>query len=273
MTLDFTTLPPPEEWARFRAMVRSRMPRVPDTGGSSATGTASDVLGMAGAAASGLGDALPGPVGTGIGLVGTAVGVGGALAEGDAAGAASAAGEDLIGRGADLVLAGEGGWLVGGLIMIARGAHQSLSRSDAMVTYLNSMGGYIHTLVRASIGAINDPFHYTRMPLPVVPRYVEDTGDLATSFARNAFTAGYNQVTEIVRDIDSIHTPGADYPSKRCLMHIGLQTNMTGGSGTTGSAALRLQMRTRAEHYVAARLLEVDLRRQAETLRRWANAH
>ena len=273
MTLDFTTLPPPEEWARFHAMVRRRMPRPPEMGGGSATGTASDAIGMAGAAASGLGEALPGGVGTGLGFVGTAVGVGGALAEGDVGGAASALGDDLIGRGADLVLSCEGGWLVGGLIMIARGAHQSLSRSDAMVTYLNSMGGYIHTLVRASIGAVNDATHYTRMPMPVVPSYVEETGDLATSFARNAFTAGYNQVAEIVRDIDSVRAPGGDYPSKRCLVYIGLQTNMTGGRDTMSSGALRLTMRTRAERYVATRLLEVDLRSQAEALRRWANAH
>lgn len=273
MTLDFTTLPPPEEWTRFHAMVRSRMPRPPATGGGGPTGTISDALSMAGAAASGLGDLVPGPVGAGIGLVGTAVGVGGAVAEGDAGGAANALADDLIGRGADLVLAAEGGWLVGGLIMIDRGAHQSLSRSDAMVTYLNSMGGYIHTLVRAAIGAINDPVHYTRMPMPVVPPYVESTGDLATSYARNAFTAGYNQVAELVRDIDSVRAPGGDYPSKRCLMYIGLQTNMTGGIGTMSSGALRLQMRQRAERYVVRDLLQVDMARQANALRVWANAH
>lgn len=275
MTMDFTTLPPPEEWARFHAMVRRRMPRPPDTGGGSPTGTVSDALSMAGAAASGLGDLLPGPVGAGIGLVGTAVGVGGAVSQGDAAGAANTLADDLICRGADLVLTAEGGWLVGGLIMIARGAHQSLSRSDEMVTYLNSMGGYIHTLVRAAIGAVNDPVPYTRMPMPVVPSYVESTGDLASSYSRGAFTSGYNQVAELVRDIDSVLPPiaGGDYPSKRCLMYIGLQANMTGGSGTMGSGALRLTMRTRAEHYVASRLLEVDLRSQAEALRRWANAH
>lgn len=271
MTLDFTTLPPPEEWARFHAMVRRRMPRPPDMGGDGPDRVA-DGLAVAGAATSGLGEALPPVVGTVVGVAGTAYGVGSALAEGDVGGAASALGDDLIGRGADLVLSGEGGWLVGGLIMIARGAHQSLTRSDAMVTYLNSMAGYIHTLVRAGIGAINDPFPYTRMPMPVVPSYVEETGDLATSFARSAFTAGYNQVAEIVRDIDSVRPPTGDYPSKRCLMYIGLQTNMTGGSGTMSSGALRLQMRSRAERYVATRLLEVDLRSQAEALRRWANA-
>ena len=272
MTLDFTTLPPPEEWARFHAMVRSRMPRAPDMG-DGAGAPVGDALMVAGAATSGLGEALPPGVGTVVGLAGTTYSVGTALSRGDVGGAASALGDDLISRGADLVLAGEGGWLVGGLIMLARGAHQSLSRSDAMVTYLNSMGGYIHTLVRAAIGAVNDPYPYTRMPMPVVPAYVEETGDLATPYARAAFTAGYNQVAEIVRDIDSVRRPTGDYPSKRCLMHIGLQTNMTGGSGTMGSAALRLQMRTRAERYVASRLLEVDLRTQAEALRRWANAH
>ena len=66
-----------------------------------------------------------------------------------------------------------------------------------------------------------------------------------------------------MRDIDSVRPPSGDYPSKRCLMYIGLQTNMTGGSGTMSSSALRLTMRTRAEHYVASRLLEVDLRSQA----------
>lgn len=268
MTLDFTTMPPPEEWDRFNAMIQRRMPRPPETGGE-ADGVA-DGFTAAGAAASGLGDALPPVVGTVIGLWGTAYNVGSAMANDDAAGVGNALADDLIGRGADLMLAGEGGWLVGGMIMVARGAHQALDRSDQMVTYLNSMGGYIHTLVRAAIAAVNDPFPYTRMPMPVVPSYIEETGDLATSFARSAFTAGYNQVREIVRDIDSVRPPGGDYPSKRCLMHIGLQTNMTGGAG---SAATRLQMRQRAERYVMRDLLHVDLAPQAEALRRWANAH
>lgn len=271
MTLDFTTLPPPEEWARFNSMIQRRMPRPPDMGGDGPD-LVGDGFAAAGAVTSGLGDALPPVVGTVVGVSGTAYGVGSALAEGDVAGAAGTLGEDLIGRGADLMLAGEGGWLVGGLIMIARGAAQSLSRSDAMVTYLNSMGGYIHTLVRAAIAAVNDPYHYTRMPRPVVPDYVERTGDLYSAFTRAAFTDGYNRVGEIVRDIDSVRPPSGDYPSKRCLMHIGLQTNMTGGS-SMASAALRLQMRHRAERYVVRDLLRVDLDRQAEALRRWANEH
>jgi hypothetical protein len=271
MTLDFTTMPPPEEWGRFNAMIQRRMPRAPDMGDGSGT-PIGDGLMAVGAATSGLGEALPPVVGTVVGVAGTTYSVGTALSHGDVGGAASALGDDLISRGADLVLAGEGGWLVGGLIMLARGAHQSLSRSDAMVTYLNSMGGYIHTLVRAAIAAVNDPYPYTRMPMPVVPDYVERTGDLHTSFARAAFTDGYNRVAESVRDIDSVRPPGGDYPSKRCLMHIGLQTNMTGGS-SGGSAALRLQMRQRAERYVVRDLLHVDLATQAEALRRWANEH
>jgi hypothetical protein len=55
-------------------------------------------------------------------------------------------------------------------------------------------------------------------------------------------------------------------------MHIGLQTNMTGGSASAGSAALRLIMRQRAERYVVDELLQVDLASQAQALRRWANA-
>jgi hypothetical protein len=271
MTLDFSTMPPPEEWDRFNAMIQRRMPRAPDMGDGAGT-PIGDGLMAAGAATSGLGEALPPGVGTVVGLAGTTYSVGTALSHGDVGGAASAIGDDLISRGADLVLAGEGGWLVGGLIMLARGASQSLSRSDAMVTYLNSMGGYIHTLVRAAIAAVNDPYPYTRMPMPVVPDYVERTGDLHTSFARAAFTDGYNRVAESVRDIDSVRAPTGDYPSKRCLMHIGLQTNMTGGS-SAGSAALRLQMRQRAERYVVRDLLRVDLATQAQALRRWANAH
>jgi hypothetical protein len=272
MTLDFSTMPPPEEWDRFNAMIQRRMPRAPDMGDGAGT-PMGDALMVAGAATSGLGDTLPPGVGTVVGLAGTTYSVGSTLSRGDVEGAAGALGDDLISRGADLVLAGEGGWLVGGLIMLARGAHQSLSRSDAVVTYLNSMGGYIHTLVRAAIAAVNDPYPYTRMPMPVVPSYVEETGDLATSFARDAFTAGYNQVREIVRDIDSVRPPSGDYPSKRCLMYIGLQTNMTGGSGTMSSGALRLQMRQRAERYVVRDLLRVDMARQANALRRWATAH
>lgn len=267
MTLDFTTMPPPEEWERFQAMIRRRMPRPPDMGDG--PDRAADGFSAVGAATSGLGAALPPVVGTVVGVAGTAYGVGSALADGDAAGAANSLADDLIGRGADVIVSAEGGWLVGGLIMIARGLHQSLSRSDAMVTYLNSMGGYIHTLVRAAIAAVNDPFPYTRMPMPIVPSYVERTGDLATGFARGAFTTGYSQVAACVRDMDAVRPPTGDYPSKRCLIHIGLQTNMTGGSG---SPALRLQMRQRAERYVVRHLLNVDLASQANALRRWANA-
>lgn len=268
MTLDFTTMPPPEEWDRFNSMIQRRMPRPPETGGgASAVG---DICTFAGAGMSGAGG-VP-IVGDAIGIGCTVYGASTALADGDVAGALSTVGDDLISRGADMILSGEGGWLVGGLIMVARGAHQALDRSDQMVTYLNSMGGYIHTLVRAAIAAINDPYPYTRMPMPVVPDYVERTGDLYSEFTRAAFTNGYNRVAEIVRDIDSVRRPGGDYPSKRCLMHIGLQTNMTGGS-SAGSAALRLQMRQRAERYVVRDLLHVDLASQAEALRRWANEH
>jgi hypothetical protein len=271
MTFDFRSMPPPEEWGRFHTMVRRRMPASPDMGTGSAA-PIGDGLAVAGAATSGLGGALPPVVGTAVGLAGTAYGVGTSLSRGDVAGAANTVGDDLISRGADLILAGEGGWLVGGLIMIARGTHQTLSRSDEMVAYLNAMGGYIHTLVRASIGAVNDATPYTRMPMPVVPEYVERTGDLYNDFARQAFRNGYNQVGEIVRDIDRVRPPSGDYPSKRCLMHIGLQTNMTGGSASAGSAALRLIMRQRAERYVVDELLQVDLASQAQALRRWANA-
>lgn len=269
MTFDFTSMPPPEEWERFRTMVRRARPALPDMGGGpSATGTASDVLTMTGAAASGLGDALPSSVGAGVGLAGTALSTGSALASGDVVGAANAVADDLIGRGVDMLQASEGGWLVGGLIMIARGFHQSLSRSDEMVSYLNMLGGYTHTLVRASIAAVNDPFPYTRMPMPVVPAYVERTGDLYSDFTRNAFTEGYNRVAAVVRHIDEVRPPTGDYPSKRCLLHIGLQANMTGGRG-----ADLARMRERAERYVARQLLCVDVAAQAEALRRWANAH
>jgi hypothetical protein len=54
-------------------------------------------------------------------------------------------------------------------------------------------------------------------------------------------------------------------------MYIGLQTNMTGGS-SSGSSALRLQMRQRAEGYVVHHLRNIDLARRGEALRRWANA-
>jgi hypothetical protein len=270
MTLDFRTMPPPEEWDRFHAMVRRRMPRPPDMGDGASGPGMGDAFMVAGAAATGLGDALPGFVGAGVGLVGTTLVASQQIASGDMSGAATTVADDLIGRGLDML---EGGWLVGGLIMIARGTHQALSRSDEMVSYLNSMGGYVHTLVRASIAAVNEPTPYTRMPMPVVPGYVERTGDLYSDFPRQAFRRGYDQVGEIVRDIDRVRPPSGDYPSKRCLMHIGLQTNMTGGSASAGSAALRLQMRQRAERYVVDELLRVNLLSQAEGLRRWANAH
>lgn len=269
MTFDFRSMPPPEEWERFRTLIRRSRPVLPDMGsGPSPAGTASDVLTMTGAATSGLGDALPSAAGAGVGFIGTAVSVGSAAVSGDASGVANAAADDLIGRGADILLSGEGGWLVGGLIMIGRGFSQSLSRSDEMVRYLNMLGGYTHTIVRASIAAVNDPFPYTRMPMPVVPEYVERTGDLYSDFTRGAFTEGYNRVAAVVRHIDEVRSPTGDLPSKRCLLHVGLQANMTGGRG-----ADLARMRERAERYVVRELLAVDIARQAEALRRWANAH
>ena len=143
------------------------MPRAPDMGEASGFGMG-DAFSVAGAATTGLGDALPGFVGAGVGLVGTTLVASQQIAAGDVSGAASTVADDLIGRGLDMV---EGGWLVGGFIMLARGTEQALSRSDAMVSYLNMTGGFVHTLVRASIDAVNDPAPYTRMPMPVVPRY------------------------------------------------------------------------------------------------------
>lgn len=270
MTLDFTTMPPPEEWDRFVSMVRRRMPRPPEMGGgASAVG---DICTMTGAGISGVGG-VP-IVGDAVGIGCTVYGVSTALADGDVAGALNTAGDELIARGAEMILSGEGSWLVGGLIMVARGAYQALDRSDQMVTYLNGMGGYIHTLVRTSIDAVHDAHPRARRPSPVVPSYVERTGDLHDSQARQAFVNGYNQVSAIIRDLDDLIPRGpGDFPSKRCFLHVGLQANMTGGSASAGSAALRLIMRQRAERYVADHLLQVDLATQAEALRRWANEH
>lgn len=263
MTFDFTASPAPEEWSRFTGVVRLHAPRMPDTGssrGAVVASGASTSATMAGAGVSGAGASLP----TGAGAV---VGVAGGLATGDGGGVVDSLVDEAIGAIADHALGGEAGWLVGGLLMLMRGTEASLSLTDAMSSYLNEMSGYLSTLVRVTMGAMADRYPYATMPNPVVPPYIERTGDLYSSFARSAFTAGHFRVNDVIREIDSVRPPTGDYPSKRCFTYIGMQTNMTGGRGTEG---LLHVMRVRAERYIVRSLLQVNMAAQAETLRRWA---
>jgi len=157
MTLDFSTMPPPEEWDRFNAMIQRRMPRAPDMGDGAGT-PMGDALMVAGAATSGLGDTLPPGVGTVVGLAGTTYSVGSTLSRGDVEGAAGALGDDLISRGADLVLAGEGGWLAlkgGGLEGVERvGGHGTSGKGRRRGEGREQAGGSgLHGISRAAPGA------------------------------------------------------------------------------------------------------------------------
>lgn len=258
MTMDFTSMPPPEHWERFVRQVQRRVPPMPETGMSErdrSLTTAGTVATMISAAGDGLGANVPGPVGAaaGVATATSAEGVVNSLFDSAATSVAAA------------TMGAEAGPFVGGFLMLARGTHQSLDRSDQMVAYLLGMAGYTTTLARCAVAALREATPYLRMPMPQVPSYVERTGDLYSDTRRGWFVAGYERAARVVREMDTVRPTSGDHYSKRCFIHLGMQSNMTGGEF---SDAWRI--RQRVEQYVFRNMLYIDLDRQREELRRWA---
>jgi hypothetical protein len=260
MTLDAQ---PPEHWARFSSLVRGQAPRFPMERMSQVAqdrAAAGRAFGAVSAMLDGIGGAVPGPVGLGVGVAGTAVSAGGAedVANGALDMAASTA------AGAFLP---EAGFLVGGLIMLMRGAHQSLARSDAMVTYLLGVGGFVNTLGRLTVSSMRADQHYTTAPQPQVANYIAAQGDLFSSWRRQALLNGYRRAMTVVRSMDEVSPTEGDSYSKRCLIHVGIATGFTGRYSEDN-----WRLRQRAETIYIRHFLAVDLTRQRDQLRRWANA-
>jgi hypothetical protein len=162
-------------------------------------------------------------------------------------------------------MGGLSGTFVSGLLMILRGSHASLERSDAMTQYLLDLSGYLTTLVRSAQRARAGGSEAAVIPpLPMVPAFVEETGSLYSRFNRDAYLAGYARVGGLLRRMDEDSFPPGDPPSRQCLRHLAEQ------AGIPGSRDLMLVARDRAEDYIARRMLQIDRRALAERLRRWA---
>lgn len=265
MTINIADFAPHDYWDRFRQTVRGFAPQMPDvesTRVGRVTGGANDAVTLVGAVGAGAGAEIPG-----LGALGAGLSIGAPLVQGDAGGVASAVGDDLIGRALGF-LGVEAGAFVSGFLMLAHGASQSLTRTDDMTEYLNTMGGYVTTLSRISAASLRERAPYTQLPMPVVPQYIERSGDLYSDRARTHFINGYQRAVSVVREMDSVRRPTGDSPSKICFCYVALNTGMT-GQYESGSAELR----RRSEQYILRSILLIDLQAQAEIMRRWANAH
>ena len=265
VTINIADFAPQDYWDRFRQTVRGfapQMPEVESTRVARVTGVANDGVTLVGAAAAGAGAEIPG-----LSTLGSGLSIGAPLVQGDAGGAASAVGDDLIGRALGF-LGVEAGAFVSGFLMLAHGASQSLTRTDDMTEYLNTMSGYVATLSRISAASLRERAPYTQLPMPIVPPYIERTGDLYSDRARTHFTNGYQRAVSVVREMDAVRRPTGDSPSKICFCYVALNTGMTGQSESDSP-----EIRRRSERYILQSILQIDLRGQAEVMRRWANAH
>lgn len=260
MTEDFRHFPPPEHWDRFVRLVQTRAPTAPITVMSArerALATAGAVTTVVSAGADGAGAGAPPMVGV----------ITGIATSSDADAVIDSLIDAGISEGAAHVLGGEAGPLVGGLIMLVRGTHQALDRTDQMVTYLLGMSGFTNTLARCAIAALREPTPYLRMPMPQVPSWVERTGDLYSGTRREWFIAGYDRARDVVREVDTVHPTSGDHYSKRCFTHLGMQSNMTGHDARDD-----WRLRQAVERYLMRTVLGIDLEHQREVLRRWAGA-
>jgi len=257
------TIPAPEQYQRFVSLIRRAAPRFPVEHESELQhnrGTAGRALNVLMTLLDGLGIEVP-----------TALGAAGGVGTSNSAeDAANSLVDTAITTGAERMLGGGGamaGPFVGGGLMLARGANQSLQRSDAMVHYLLGTGGFTNTLSRLCVLAMREPFPYTRMPTPVVPDYVRRTGDIFSPSRRRSYLAGYNAAAGVIREIDSLRPTSGDCYSKQCLIHIGLHTGFTGRY-----AQFNWRLRLASERYIVQHILALNLRERATQLRHWANA-
>ncbi len=260
MSFDMTQMPPPDHWDRFVRLIRHNAPRMPAVGNTrrerdlAAAGTTAT---MVSAAADGLGANVPGALGIATGLATSS----------SADQAASGLVDTGLSAGAAHVMGAEAGPLIGGFIMLVRGAYQSLDRGDQMLVYLMGISGFSTTLARATVSAMRDPTHYVNPPMPRIPQYIERMGDLYSPGRRRWFEDGYERVARVLRGMDEVRPTQGDHYSKRCLIHLGMQTNQT-----AQFAENNWRLRQRVEEIILARLLRIDLNRQREQLRLWANA-
>lgn len=212
---------------------------------------------MVSALADGLGASVPGPVGSAVGLATSS----------SADQAASGLVDTGLSSGAAHLLGSAAGPYVGGLIMLVRGFHQSLDRGDQMSTYLLGISGFTTTLARATVGAMRDELPYVAPPMPRVPQYIERMGDLFSASRRHWFEDGYARAARVLREMDEERPTSGDHHSKRCLIHLGMQTNQT-----ARFAQDDWRIRQLVEEILFTRILHIDLNRQREQLRRWANS-
>lgn len=136
-----------------------------------------------------------------------------------------------------------------------------------MVTYLLGTGGFVNTLSRMTVQSMRVNQPYTIAPQPQVASYIAAQGDLFSSWRRRAFLDGYRRAMTVVRTMDELRPEQGDNYSKQCLMHVGIATGYTGRYSEDN-----WRLRQRAEAIYVRHFLAVDLTRQREQLRRWANA-
>lgn len=250
-----------QTYGRFVSVVRRRAPECPIQPQTSAQETRSQAgraANLLSALADGLGPGVPGGAATSMVVSGATANSG--------ADVANAAVDTAVSSGAAAALGAEAGPLVGGVLMIMRGSHQALERSDQVVTYLLGVGGYVNCLARSAMHAVNSPQRHISLPTPIVPPYVERMGDLFSSWRRQAWHSGYWKVNGVIQEIDNLRPVQGDLYSKQCLIQLALE------AGHRGGRAEGFRIRMRLEDYIVNRILATNMRAQATALRRWANA-
>lgn len=257
-------MPEPASWPRFRSKLRALAPASPlagegaTSGLATATGAVSTAATFTDAAMSGAGQSLP----TGTGAV---IGVADAAANRDFGAGVVAVADEVVSWGVGRIFGGMSGTFVTGLLMVVRGTHASLERSDAITSYLLDLGGYVTTLVRSAQRArAGGSDAIVIPPLPSVPAFVEESGSLYSRFNREAYMAGYARVGTLAQWIDEHPETAGDRPSRECFRYLAEQ------AGVPASRDHMLRTRDRAEDYIAGQLLGVDRRALSERLRRWA---
>lgn len=254
MTIDQT-------YGRFVSIVRRRAPECPiqpETRAQETRAEAGRAATLVSALADGLRVSIPGGAATSVVVSGATANSGPDVA--------NAAVDTAVSTGAGIALGAEAGPLVGGVLMVMRGSHQALERSDQVVTYLLGIGGYVNCLARSAINAVNSSQRHISLPTPIAPSYVERMGDLFSRWRRQAWNAGYWRVNEVIREIDNLRPVQGDLYSKQCLIQLAME------AGHRGGRAEGFRIRIRCEDYIMNQILSTNMRAQANALRRWANA-
>lgn len=254
-----------QTYRRFVSIVRRRAPASPiepQTRAQQTRSRAGRAATMGSAFADGLGVSVPGGA---LASAATSMALSGATAN-SGSDVANAAVDTAVTTSAGVALGAEAGPLVGGVIMLMRGSHQALERSDQVVSYLLGMGGYVNCLARSALDAVNSPRRHIRLPTPIVPSYVERMGDIYSRWRRQAWHAGYWKVNDVIGEIDNLRPTQGDLYSKQCLIQLALE------AGHLGGRAEGFRIRVRCENYILNQILSANMNDQANALRRWANS-